>query len=69
MLFLSSAAHLFNINFFIKFFQEHNQSINGLYPDENQHSFSPDLGPNCLQRLSADNKVTTCKERVKSSKL
>ena len=59
----------FKINFFINFFQEHYQSVNGLYPDEDQHSFSPDLGPNCLQRLSAEDKVTTSKERVKSSKL
>ena len=29
---------------------------NGLDPDQNQHSVSPDLGPKCLQRLSADAK-------------
>ena len=29
---------------------------NGLDPDQDQHSVVPDLGPNCLQRLSADNK-------------
>ena len=28
---------------------------NGLDPDQDPHS-GPDLGPNCLQRLSADNK-------------
>ena len=38
---------------------------NGLDPDQDRHSVSPDLGPKCLQRLSADNKVTTSKERVK----
>ena len=30
--------------------------LNGLYLDQNRHSFSLDLGPNCLQRLSADDK-------------
>ena len=29
---------------------------NGLDPDQDQHSFGPDLGPNCLQRISADDK-------------
>ena len=29
---------------------------NRLDPDQNQSSVSPDLGPNCLQRLSADDK-------------
>ena len=39
----------FIISFFKKFFQEHYQSFNGLNTDQ-------DLGPNCLQRLSADDK-------------
>ena len=30
---------------------------NGLVPDQDQRSVGPDLGPNCLQRLSADDKV------------
>ena len=29
---------------------------NGLDPDQDQHYVGPDLGPNCLQRLSEDNK-------------
>ena len=29
---------------------------NGLDPDQDRHSVGPDLGSNCLQRLSADNK-------------
>ena len=29
---------------------------NGLDPDQKCHFVSPDLGPNCLQRLSADDK-------------
>ena len=31
---------------------------NGLFPDQDQHSNSPDLGANCLPKLSAD-----CKKR------
>ena len=37
-----------------------------LDPDQEQHSVDPVLGPNCLQKLSADKKVTTSKERVES---
>ena len=29
---------------------------NSLDPDQARHFFGPDLGPNCLQRLSADDK-------------
>ena len=29
---------------------------NGLDPDQDQHSVGPDLGPTCLQMLSADDK-------------
>ena len=29
---------------------------NGLDPDQDQQSVGPDLGPNCLQMLSADDK-------------
>ena len=29
---------------------------NGLDPAQDQHSVGPDLGPNCLQMLSADDK-------------
>ena len=29
---------------------------NGLDPDQDRSSVGPDLGPNCLQRFSADDK-------------
>ena len=29
---------------------------NNLDPDQDRHSVGPDLGPNCLQWLSSDNK-------------
>ena len=38
---------------------------NSLNPDQARHSVGPDLGPKCLQRLSADGKVVASKERVK----
>ena len=37
---------------------------NSLDPDQTRHFIRPDLGPNCLQRLSADNK--SCPWRAKS---
>ena len=30
---------------------------NGLDPDQDRHFVGPDLGPNCLQRLSANDKI------------
>ena len=38
---------------------------NSLDPDQYQHFVGPDLGPNCLQRVSADKNVAARKERVK----
>ena len=45
-----------------KLFQKKNSKItisvsNGLDPDQDRHSVGPDLGPNCLQRSSADDKI------------
>ena len=31
--------------------------LDGLDPDHSRHSVGPDLGPNCLQRLSADDSI------------
>ena len=39
---------------------------NGLNPDQDPHSVGPDLGPNHLQKFSADYKVTASKERVET---
>ena len=39
---------------------------NSLDPDRARLFVGPDLGPNCLQRLSADDKNTTGGERVGS---
>ena len=45
----------FKNNFFKKIFQEHYQSVKCfLNSDQDQHSVGPDMGPNCLQRLSTD---------------
>ena len=38
---------------------------NGLGPDQDQHSVGPDLGPNCMQRLSAAVKSHDSNERFK----
>ena len=36
-----------------------------LDPVQNQHSFGPDLRPNCFQRLSSETNIATNKESVK----
>ena len=35
-----------------------NTVLTSLDPDQAQHFVRPDLGPDCLQRLSADNSIT-----------
>ena len=42
------------INFFEKLFRNTIRVSNSLGPDPAGHFVGPDLGPNCLQRLSAD---------------
>ena len=51
-----SSADFFKINFCEKFFQKYHQSMcqTVLDPDQARHVVGPDLGPNCLQGLSAD---------------
>ena len=34
------------------------RQLNSFDTDQDQHSVGPDLGPNCLQRLSADDKFS-----------
>ena len=41
--------------FFKSFFQKFHHSLNSLDPYQACHLVRPDLGPNCFQRLSADN--------------
>ena len=38
---------------------------NGLDPDQAWHVVRPDLGPNCMQRLSADNKLSLAGKKLK----
>ena len=46
----------FKINYFKEFFRNTVRVLNGLDPDQDRHYVSPDLCPNCLQKLSADDK-------------
>ena len=48
-----SAAFFFKINLKKKF-RNTIRVLNNLDPDQARHFVVPDLGPNCLQRLSAD---------------
>ena len=54
----SASADIFSqLTHFSKiFFQEYHQSINSSDPDQARRFVVPDLGPNCLLRLSADDK-------------
>ena len=42
---------------------------NSLYPDQDQHSVSPDLGSNYLQMLLADDKSCHYHEKLKMARL
>ena len=54
-------ADFFSKSTFLKnYFGNTIRVSNGLDPDQDQHSVGPDLGPNCLQWLSADD--TTSKQ-------
>ena len=53
MLLLSSADFFQN---YLNYFSNINRVSNGLDPDQDQQSVGPDLGPNCFQSLSADDK-------------
>ena len=60
--FLSSADfYIQNLSFRKISFRNTIRVSNRLDPDQAQRNVGPDLGPNCLQRLSADN---TSRQRV-----
>ena len=52
---LLSSADFFKINFFKKLFQKNYQNV------------GPDLGPNCLQMLSADDRTPASKKELINS--
>ena len=53
--FLSDLLTFSTLTFKKKISQEPHQSVS-LDPDQDRQKVSPDLGPNCLERLSADDK-------------
>ena len=57
MLLLSSAGIFSKLTFLKNSFRNTIGVSNGLDPDQDGHVVGPDLGPNCLQRLSADDKL------------
>ena len=54
----------FKINIFKKFFQEYHQSVKQ-FGSRSGPTFCPDLGPNCLQRLSADDKLWLARKELR----
>ena len=55
--YLLSAAFFFKLFFLENSFRNIIRVSNSLDPDQDRHSVVPDLGPNCLQRLSADDQI------------
>ena len=66
MLLLWSADFLKKITFSKNSSRNTIRVIKSLDPDQDRHFFGPDLRPNCLQRLSAEDKVAPSNERVKN---
>ena len=63
----SKFCHLpifFKISTFKKSFRNIIKVSNGLDSDQDRHSVGPDLRPNCLQRLSADDKSLQLKDEL-----
>ena len=61
-----SSADFFMTNFFKKFVLGYYQSVNQV-PSRSGPTFcrfSPDLGPNCLQRLSIDDKSLIARKEL-----
>ena len=52
--FFAVCCVLFKIKFSKNSFRNTIRVPNNLDPDQDRHSVGPDLGPNCLQRLSTD---------------
>ena len=50
----------FKINFLKNSFRNIIRVSNTLDPDQARQNVGPDLGPNCLQRLSADDMLNSC---------
>ena len=63
MLLLSSAD--FFLLTFANSFRNSIRVSNGLDPDQDRCYVSPVLGPNCLQRLSADEKVLLARKELR----
>ena len=46
----------YTLTLFKRYFLTTIRVLNSLDPDQDRHCVSPDLGPNCLQKLPADDK-------------
>ena len=64
ILLLSSADFFLKINFFENSFRNPIRMPNSFDHDKDLQNVGPDLGPNCFQRRSVDDKVAASKGRV-----
>ena len=74
MLLLASVTFFLKLTFTKKSFVNTIKVSNGLKPDQDPHFVSPDLGPNCLQRLASDDyhgksfqKLQNCQNKQRAS--
>ena len=65
MLLLSSADFFSKSTFPRNYFSNTIRVANSLDPDQDRQKVGPDLGPNCLQRLSADYNRPLGREELK----
>ena len=56
MLLLLSADFFSKLNFSKNSFRKYIRVSKSLDPDQDKYSVGPDLGPNCLERLSTESK-------------
>ena len=61
--FYCNSLHTGYFFMFLSSFRKEYQSVKRLNPDQDRHSVGPDVGPNCLQRLSADDKCPCQQEK------
>ena len=68
MTFFQNCCHLLTfvkIDFFKKKIRNSIRVSNSLDQAKDRHTVGPDLGPNCLQMLSADNKSQIARKELK----
>ena len=64
MLLLSSADFFSKVTISKNSFRNTIRVSNSLDPDQDRRSVGPDLGPNCVERSSADDKIAASRQEI-----